>query len=91
MLMVNYELGQFVKSLAGRDSGEYFIVVMIDEQYLWLVNGKNRRLEEPKKKKKKHVQITHSVAQEIADKLNNDEKLTNAEIRRSLKEFLKED
>lgn len=89
--MINYELGQFVKSMAGRDNGEYFVVIDKDDLYLWLVNGSNRRLEAPKKKKKKHVQITHAVAQDIADKLNNDEKLSNAEIRRSLKEFLKDD
>ena len=88
--MVNYELGQIVKSQAGRDNGEYFIVIDMDEQYLWLVNGINRRLEAPKKKKKKHVQITHAVAQEIADKLDRDDKLSNAEIRRCLKDFPKD-
>ena len=87
--MINYELGQIVKSIAGRDMEQYFIVVQVDEQYLYLVDGKSRRLEVPKKKKKKHVQITHGVAQGIADKLSNDDKLSNAEIRRSLKDFQK--
>lgn len=89
--MVNYELGQIVKSTAGRDMGQYFIVIDIDDLYIRLVNGDTRRLEAPKKKKKKHVQITHAVAQEIADKIRNDEKLSNAEIRRSLKSFIQED
>lgn len=89
--MVSYELGQIVKSTAGRDSGEYFIIVQKDEQYVYLVDGASRRLEAPKKKKKKHLQITHGVAQTIADKLINDEKLSNADIRRALKEFVNED
>ena len=87
--MVNYELGQIVKSIAGRDMEQYFIVVQVDEQYLHLVDGNSRRLDAPKKKKKKHVQITHVIALEIAGKLSKDEKLSNAEIRRSLKDFLK--
>lgn len=89
--MVNYELGQMVKSVAGRDMGQYFVVVQMDETYIYLVNGNTRRLEAPKKKKKKHVQITHTVAQELADKIRNDDKLSNAEIRRSLKDFIQED
>jgi len=89
--MVSYELGQIVKSTAGRDSGEYFIIVQVNELYVYLVDGTTRRLETPKKKKKKHLQITHAVAQNIADKLINDEKLSNADIRRALKEFVNED
>ncbi len=89
--MDNYELGQIVKSTAGRDMGQYFIIVQMDEIYIYLVNGNTRRLEAPKKKKKKHVQITHAVAQELADKIRNDDKLSNAEIRRSLKDFIQED
>lgn len=86
--MISYELGQVVKSAAGRDKDEIFIVTQMDDTYVYLVNGASRRLEQPKKKKKKHVQITHAVAKTIADKLTNDEKLSNAEIRRSLKAFV---
>lgn len=87
--MVNYELGQIVKAIAGREVGQYFVIVQVDEVYVYLVDGKSRRLEAPKKKKKKHVQITHAVALEIADKLSREDKLSNAEIRRSLKDFIK--
>lgn len=87
--MVNYELGQIVKATAGREMGQYFVVVQLDKTYVYLVDGQSRRLEAPKKKKKKHVQITHAVALEIAGKLSKDDKLSNAEIRRSLKDFLK--
>lgn len=89
--MVNYELGQIVKSTAGRDTGQFFIIIHMDEQYIYLVDGDSRRLETPKKKKKKHVQITHAVALSIADRINNDDKLSNADIRRSLKDFINED
>jgi len=87
--MVKYELGQIVKAIAGREIGQYFLIVQLDEKYVYLADGNSRRLEAPKKKKRKHIQITHAVAAEIAEKLSKDDKLSNAEVRRSLKDFLK--
>ena len=88
---MNYEIGQIVKSTAGRDLGNYFIVLDVDDTYLYLVDGKSRRLESPKKKKKKHVQVTNDTVPEIANKIINGNRLTNAEIRRGLKEAITED
>lgn len=85
--MVEYKLGQVVRSSAGRDQGDFFIVMALDELYLYLADGKNRRLESLKKKKKKHVQITHTLAEDICQKLEQDDRITNADIRNSLKAF----
>ncbi len=86
--MVGYELAGFVKSIAGRDKGDYFIIIDIDGEFLFLVDGKNRRVEKPKKKKKKHVQITHYISEPIKSKLISNEKLSNADIRREIKQFV---
>ena len=40
-----------IVSLAGRDKGQLFFVVDTDEQYVYLADGKGRRLESPKRKK----------------------------------------
>ncbi|MDD6799586.1 MAG: RNA-binding protein [Firmicutes bacterium] len=48
--------GSAVKSKAGRDKGRYFIVTAVSEDYVWLSDGMLRKLEKPKKKKKKHVE-----------------------------------
>lgn len=85
--MISYELGQIVKSCAGRDKDELFLIIEINNDFLFLVDGKSRRLESPKKKKKKHVQITHMISEEISVKLNNGDKITNTDIRNSLKDF----
>lgn len=87
--MIDYELGQVVKSTAGHDCGKNFIVINMDEKYLYLVDGRRRRIESMKKKKKKHIQITHQVAEVIANRLQHGEKITNADIRNSLKNFQK--
>ena len=41
----------------------------------------------PKKKKKKHVQITHDRIDMLADKLIHGDKISNADVRRSLKNY----
>ncbi len=89
--MITYELAQIVKSVAGRDKGDYFLIVDIKDEFLILADGKNRRLEKPKKKKKKHVAITHYICEDVKGKLDDGLKLSNADIRRSLKIFLKND
>jgi ribosomal protein L14E/L6E/L27E len=50
------ERGDFVISLAGRDSGRIFIVAdVVDSDYVTLTDGMLRNVEKPKKKKRKHV------------------------------------
>ncbi len=50
--MIDYELGQIVKSKAGRDKDELFIVIEQNDDFLFLSNGTTRRLESLKKKEK---------------------------------------
>ncbi len=45
-----------IVSKAGRDKGQLFYVIDTDEQYVYLVDGKSRKLEKPKRKKRKHVE-----------------------------------
>ncbi len=87
--MITYELAQVVKSAAGRDKDDYFLILDFDDDYVYLVDGKHRRLEKPKKKKKKHIAITHYVSEDVKNKLSSNTKLSNADIRRSIKMFLK--
>lgn len=86
--MISYELGQVVRSKAGRDKDAYFLIVDIEDEYLHLSNGQSRRLELPKRKKKKHVQITHLVDERIAEILSQGGRLSNADIRKSLTALL---
>ena len=48
-------IGDVVSSTAGRDQGCLFYVICTEDQYVTLVNGRNRPLEKPKRKKRKHV------------------------------------
>lgn len=78
-------LGQIVVSRAGRDAGKRFVVIkVIDELFVEVADGNLRRLENPKKKKIKHLNITDEKAENIAEKLKSGSRITNAEIRKAL-------
>jgi large subunit ribosomal protein L14e len=78
-------LGQVVISRAGRDAGKSFVIVnVIDNQFVEVADGDLRRLEKPKKKKIKHLNITDVTAEEILLKFKNSGKITNADIRKAL-------
>ncbi|KNF08042.1 LSU ribosomal protein L14E [Gottschalkia purinilytica] len=84
-------IGQVVRSKAGRDKGKVFIInSIIDEQYVSIVDGKYRKLSNPKKKKIRHLVIYNSILKDFKDKLENNEKINNAYVRKILEPFNKE-
>ena len=46
-----------IVSKAGRDKGQLFFVIDADEQYVYLADGKSRKLEKPKRKKRKQLDV----------------------------------
>lgn len=55
--MDRWEKGMLAKSLAGHDKGKVYVIVDLDDTYVYLVDGELRKLDNPKKKKKIHVQL----------------------------------
>ena len=76
-----------VVSKAGRDQGQLFYVIDADEQYVYLADGKSRRLEKPKRKKRKHIEQIPRTESRIAEKIRNGEKVLNSELRNELASF----
>ena len=77
-------ISDVVETTAGRDSGHWFYVIDADPVYLLLANGKDRTLEKPKRKKRKHVQKVLRSETRVADKLRCGDKVLNGELRRDL-------
>ena len=73
-----------VRSDAGRDRGKIFIVLAVEGEYLLLADGKGRRVEAPKRKKRRHVLFVAADESRLADKIKRNEKITNSELRRTL-------
>lgn len=80
--------GEFVYASAGRDEGKCFIVLSRVDNYLYLCDGKSRKVSNPKKKKIKHVRLTGDKDEFIVNKLETVGKLTNKEVRYSLNNYL---
>lgn len=81
------KIGDVVISTYGHDMGDWFIVEQVLNEYVFLVDGKNRPIEKPKKKKVKHVLATNLFAEEVAKKLQSKQKVQNAEIKKAIKFF----
>ena len=73
-----------VKAIAGRDAGSYFFVLATEGDFLLLADGKKRRLENPKRKRRKHVELAGESGSPAAEKIRSNEKVTNSELRRAI-------
>ena len=80
-------ISDVVASTAGRDQGKLFYVVGTDPVYLMLANGKDRTLDKPKRKKRKHVRKVLRAETRVAAKLASGDKVLNSELRRDLAFF----
>ena len=82
--ILDFMIADVVISTAGRDEGKLFYVIDADETFLTLVNGKDRSLEKPKRKKRKHACKVLRSETRVAEKLRNGDKVLNSELRRDL-------
>ena len=73
-----------VRSDAGRDKGKLFVVLSVEGEYLLLADGKSRKVESPKRKKRRHVLFVAADENRLSDKIKSGEKITNSELRRTL-------
>ena len=80
-------IADIVTSLAGRDQGKLFYVIGTDPVYLTLANGKDRTLEKPKRKKRKHIQKVLRSETRVAEKLRLGDKVLNSDLRGDLTDF----
>ena len=81
-------IGQVAKSKAGRDKGRIFLVLkIIDKDHVSIIDGDLRKLDNPKTKKIKHLDVYNTVVPELKYKLDNKIKVNNAFIRKILEPF----
>ena len=80
----DFNIADVVISTAGRDAGTLFYVIGTDPEFLMLANGKDRTLDKPKRKKRKHIQKVLRSETRVAEKLRLGDKVLNSELRRDL-------
>ena len=78
-------IGRVVCSKSGRDEGRSFIIVgIINNDYVYISDGDLRRVEKPKKKKIRHLDITNISAEEIKNLIQIGERVENGMVRKFL-------
>ncbi len=75
--------GAVVKSLAGRDKGYLLAVVSVENDKVFVCDGKERPLERPKSKNRKHLFVTDVI-------LDADSMSTNRKLKRALHDISEE-
>ena len=84
--MYNYfSVGAVVTATAGREKGEIFLISNDNGEYAYLINGKSRTIENPKKKNKKHL---HLLCKSEVAGLDMSQ-LTNAHVKNFLSNYNK--
>ena len=73
------KIGMVVRSVAGHDKGRYLVITAVEGDFAHICDGKERKLETPKKKRLKHLGFTNTVID-----VSN---LTDRKLRTILREY----
>lgn len=87
-------IGELATSKAGHDKDRLYMIVGEEGECVYLCDGRLRGVEHPKKKKKKHIQIIHSSAQDtliqiIKQNLLGERDEIDRQIRKTLEDYLR--
>jgi ribosomal protein L14E/L6E/L27E len=88
--MNEFYAGQLVFSKAGHDKGQLYVIIKVEKEYVYLVDGISKTSEKPKRKNRKHIQPVNYILTDLADKLELNQKIENEEIKRAMKEYAAE-
>ena len=81
------QVGSVVISKAGRDEGRAFIVVEeVDADFVRVANGRLRRMDRLKKKRRKHLKPTGRVVEELRSRISEGKPVEDHELRSWLSE-----
>ena len=72
--------GCVVKSVAGHGGRRFYVVLSLTDGFAVIADGKERKLERPKRKNLRHLRPTNTV-------LDVETLTTNNKLRRALREF----
>ena len=87
-------IGELATSKAGHDKNRLYLIIGEEGDSVYLCDGRLRGVEHPKKKKKKHIQIIHSSAQDtliqiIKQNLPGERDEIDRQIRKTLEDYLR--
>lgn len=86
-----YKIGDIVLATAGRDEDRLFAVVgVLDKEYVFIANGRSRKVDSPKKKKIKHIKLLKEAGGSFAEKVEKSKsgRLTNLILRNVINDYI---
>lgn len=91
-LQYDFKVGEVVISTAGRDRGSFYLVVNIESnKRIKVVDGVNRKFNNPKFKNSRHLKSTAYISEEFLDILNRKKRVRSSDVRKILKDYLKKE
>ena len=82
-------IGKFAVSKAGHDKDKLYVIVGVDERYVYLADGRYKTAAAPKKKAIKHIQIINAtVGEELLQKIVNKSLHIDDAIKYAIKQSL---
>lgn len=82
--MLNIKTGDVVMSTKGRDVNHIYIVKSVKNDYAFLVDGRGKTINSPKKKKFKHLRPTGQSVIPLKEKFETNQKVLESEIRKTI-------
>lgn len=84
-----FKVGEIVKSTAGRDSGNYYLVIDNESSdKVKIVDGVKRKFNNPKYKNSKHLNSTGDISARFLLWLKSKKRVRSEDVRSVLKEYL---
>ena len=78
---------RLAKSLCGHDKNEIYVVYREENDFVYLINGKTKTIEKPKRKKQRHIQIIKNLPEEIIEMVSQG--LTNETAKKIIKHYVR--
>ena len=85
--MISSMTGMLASSKTGRDKDTVYIIIKEEKEYVYLVNGLSRKLDNPKKKNKKHIQIIKKMQDPLLAEKITEGTVNDLEIRMHIKKW----
>ena len=83
--------GQLVRSIAGRDCNQYYIILgLISDRFIEVADGVKHSVAKVKKKNLKHVNIKMLIAKEIEEMILRGESVVDTQVNAAVKRLKNE-
>jgi ribosomal protein L14E/L6E/L27E len=89
--MTELRVGMLAKSKAGHDKGQLYVIIDIDDEYVYLVDGIYKTLKKPKKKRKKHIQRINYISETFHTYEEKGREIRDEQIKRIIKLYRETD